>query len=82
MGCSFQKVGVADPLLIKRKVRRMTLYAKIGYRTRLVAGSDLVHGRPLRTYRRGRTCTVEGCDIRLSLYNPNERCALHDHHTY
>jgi hypothetical protein len=60
----------------------MTLYAKMGYRTRLVAGSDLVHGRPLRTYRRGRTCMVEGCDIRLSLYNPNERCALHDHHTY
>lgn len=82
MGCSFQKVGVTDPLLIKRKVRPMTLYAKIGYGTRLVAGSDLVHGRPLRTYRRGRTCTVEGCDIRLSLYNPNERCALHDHHTY
>jgi hypothetical protein len=60
----------------------MTLYAKAGYGSRLVAGSDLVHGRPLRTYRRGRTRMVEGCDTRLSLYNPNARCSLHDLVTY
>jgi hypothetical protein len=60
----------------------MSLYAKFGYGSRLVAGSDLVHGRPLRTYRGGRTCLVEGCDTRLSLYNPNARCSLHDHRTY
>jgi hypothetical protein len=56
----------------------MTVYAKAGYGTRLVTGSDLIHGRPLRTYGRGRTCVVEGCDTRLSLYNPNARCSLHD----
>ena len=60
----------------------MTTYAKLGYGTRLVAGSDLVHGRPLRTYGPGRTCTMEGCDTRLSLYNPKGRCSLHDHHTF
>ena len=60
----------------------MTLYVKLGYGTRLVAGSDLVHGRPLKTYQQGRTCVVEGCDIRLSVYNPRARCSLHDRCTY
>jgi hypothetical protein len=59
----------------------MTLYVKVGYGTRLVAGSDLVHGRPLKTYQQGRTCKVDGCGTRLSLYNPNPRCSLHDHLT-
>ena len=59
----------------------MTLYAKVSYGTRRVAASDLVHGRPLRTYRRGRTCTVEGCNTRLSLYNPSARCSIHGHYT-
>jgi hypothetical protein len=57
----------------------MTMHSKIGYGTRLVAGSDLVHGRPLRTYGRGRMCMFEGCDTRLSLYNPTVRCSLHNH---
>jgi len=60
----------------------MSTYAQVGYRSRLLAGSDLVHGRPLRTYRGGRTCMVEGCDTRLSRYNPNTGCSLHDHGTY
>lgn len=60
----------------------MTTYAKIGSGNRLLAASDLIHGRPLRTYRRGRTCGVEGCDTRLSLYNPNAQCSLHDRHAY
>jgi hypothetical protein len=60
----------------------MTLHAKVGYATRLATGSDLVHGRPLRTYQRGRTCMVEGCDIRLSVYNPNARCSLHGLYRY
>jgi hypothetical protein len=60
----------------------MTLYAKVGYKTRLATGSDLVHGRPLRKYQRGRTCMVEWCNIRLSVYNPNPRCCLHEHYTY
>jgi hypothetical protein len=60
----------------------MSLYAKVGSESKWLAVSDLVHGRPLTTYRPGRTCTVEGCDTRLSLYNPNPRCALHDAHSY
>jgi hypothetical protein len=60
----------------------MTMPSKVGSGSRLVAGSDLVHGRPLRTYGRGRTCMVEGCDTRLSLYNPSAQCSLHDHRTY
>jgi hypothetical protein len=60
----------------------MSTHTKVGYRSRRMAGSDLVHGRPLRTYGQGRTCMVEGCDTRLSLYNPNTRCSLHDDRTY
>ena len=55
----------------------MTTYVKVNNGSRQLGGSDLVHGRPVRTYRKGRTCMVEGCDTRLSLYNPNARCWLH-----
>ena len=60
----------------------MTTYAKFGYGTRLVTGSELVHGSQVRTYGRGRTCMAEGCGTRLSLYNPNARCSLHDHEAF
>jgi hypothetical protein len=60
----------------------MTRSAKVGFGSRLLAGSELVHGRPVRTYGRERRCVVEGCDIRLSLYNPNAQCYLHDHERY
>lgn len=43
-----------------------------------LSGTELVHGRPLRTYRRGRTCALEECDTRLSVYNPSPVCALHN----
>lgn len=42
-----------------------------------LSGSEMVHGRPIRTYGRGRSCEVEDCDTRLSLYNPGPVCALH-----
>jgi hypothetical protein len=60
----------------------MTAYVRVGYAPRHVVGSDLIHGRPLRTFGRGRTCMVEGCNTRLSLYNPTVRCSLHDHRRY
>jgi hypothetical protein len=60
----------------------MTTYVKVGSASRQLAGSDLIHGRPLRTYGRGRTCMVEGCNTRLSFYNPTVRCSLHDHRRY
>jgi hypothetical protein len=60
----------------------MSSYAKLGYGSRQVAGSDLIHGRPVRTFGQGRTCLVEGCRTRLSLYNPKAWCSLHDHRTY
>jgi hypothetical protein len=41
------------------------------------AGTELVHGRPARTYGRGRVCSTEGCGTALSLYNPNPRCWIH-----
>lgn len=59
----------------------MSTYARRGHWSRLLDGTDLVSGRPVRTHGRGRRCMVEGCDTRLSLYNPNPRCALHEHHT-
>jgi hypothetical protein len=59
----------------------MTPYAKAANGSRMLAGSDLIHGSPVRTFGRGRTCKVEGCGTRLSLYNPNVRCSLHEHRT-
>jgi hypothetical protein len=59
----------------------MTMYPKSASGSRRLAGSDLIHGSPVRTFGRGRTCKVEGCDTRLSLYNPNARCSLHEHRT-
>jgi len=41
------------------------------------SGTELVHSRPARTYGRGRTCEVDECDTRLSMYNPKPVCALH-----
>jgi hypothetical protein len=31
-----------------------------------------------KTYGGGRTCTVAGCETRLSTYNPSNICALHN----
>jgi hypothetical protein len=33
-------------------------------------------GEPLRTYGKGRICTFEGCQTRLSKYNPTTRCSI------
>lgn len=57
----------------------MSIYAKARSGSRMLAGSDLIHGSPVRTFGQGRTCKVEGCGTRLSLYNPNVRCSLHEH---
>lgn len=32
---------------------------------------------PNRVYESGRICEVESCNTRLSVYNPDPRCALH-----
>lgn len=34
--------------------------------------------RPSRSFGKGRTCTEEGCETRLSLYNPGKYCYLHE----
>ncbi len=44
---------------------------------RFVTGTELIQGRPVRTYGRGRTCSTSGCETTLSLYNPNPRCSVH-----
>lgn len=44
---------------------------------RFVAGSEVIHGRPVRTYGRGRVCSSSGCGTTLSLYNPHPFCSLH-----
>ena len=59
----------------------MTLNGYAANRSRMLTGSDLIHGNPARTFGKGRTCKVEGCGTRLSLYNPNARCSLHEHRT-
>jgi hypothetical protein len=40
-------------------------------------GTELVQGRPAKTYNRGRVCSTAGCGTTLSLYNPNPRCWIH-----
>jgi hypothetical protein len=35
------------------------------------------HGRPARTFARGRICAEPGCDTKLSIYNDDEFCCLH-----
>ncbi len=44
---------------------------------RRVSCTELIHGRPVSTYRRGRVCSREGCGTTLSLYNPNQHCSVH-----
>jgi hypothetical protein len=42
-----------------------------------LSGTQMEHSNPGRKYKAGRTCEVEGCDARLSVYNPGSVCALH-----
>ena len=35
------------------------------------------HRSPTRRYTRHRTCAEDGCETVLSVYNPDDRCALH-----
>lgn len=34
---------------------------------------------PVRTFGNGRVCSAEGCGTLLSLYNPSDMCAIHEH---
>ena len=35
------------------------------------------HGRPARTFERGRVCAETGCNTKLSIYNDSDHCCLH-----
>jgi hypothetical protein len=37
-----------------------------------------IHRRPMNTFRADRTCAEPGCETRLSVYNPRQRCWLHE----
>jgi hypothetical protein len=34
--------------------------------------------RPSRTFPAGRVCDASGCETRLSIYNPDRRCSIHE----
>jgi hypothetical protein len=34
--------------------------------------------RASRAFAKGRTCLEEGCEARLSMYNPGKYCSLHE----
>jgi hypothetical protein len=53
-----------------------------GQGTRRISATELIHGRPTPSFGRGRVCTASGCRIHLSVYNPTDRCSLHDHPLY
>jgi len=46
---------------------------------RPLAGGPVVgeSGSAVNSYPTGRVCSHDGCDTRLSRYNPDEQCALH-----
>jgi len=45
-----------------------------------VAGEAFTGGseRASKAFATGRTCKEEGCDVRLSIYNPGSFCSLHE----
>jgi hypothetical protein len=45
-------------------------------------GTEIARGRPSPTFGRGRVCAVSGCGTRLSMYNAEVRCAIHNHPLY
>ena len=36
------------------------------------------HGRPSRTFARGRVCAEDGCETKLSIYNEGRYCFQHE----
>ena len=36
------------------------------------------HGRPSRTFARGRVCAEPGCETKLSMYNNGKYCYQHE----
>ncbi|MDQ4149498.1 MAG: hypothetical protein M3164_05835 [Actinomycetota bacterium] len=46
--------------------------------TKAIAGSRVgIASKRNRRFEPGRTCSYEGCETKLSVYNPQDRCWLH-----
>ncbi len=43
-----------------------------------IGGARLTGGSRATVHGRDRVCAHQACDVRLSIYNPSDRCALHD----
>jgi hypothetical protein len=43
-----------------------------------VAVMSLIHGQPARTYGKKRVCAFVDCGTRLSMYNPMNKCSIHE----
>lgn len=79
------KPGSRDPWIAARRVRN-TLGLRVVYLVmeqrsaeRSIQATPLVsHGRPARTFGEGRICRHPGCRTRLSIYNSNPHCYLHE----
>jgi hypothetical protein len=55
----------------------MTTFGPLIQKMSQLSGTQMEHGKPVRTHKPGRTCQVEHCGARLSVYNPGPVCALH-----
>ena len=55
----------------------MTSFGPLIHKTSQLSGTQMERGNPVRKFKAGRTCEVEGCEARLSVYNPGPVCALH-----
>lgn len=44
---------------------------------RVVADRMVTWHRPVSTERAGRVCAQEGCGTKLSIYNTDDRCSMH-----
>ncbi len=75
---------VADALGMKPSAAKRRIYAMRANGIPLVQVDEIPAGRNGHVpvwrliYPRGRTCTVPGCGAHLSIYNPSDRCGLHE----
>ena len=48
-----------------------------GPRPRHESSRALATGEPLETFSQDRRCAAEGCEAKLSRYNPSDTCSVH-----
>jgi hypothetical protein len=63
--------------MIKKGSTMTTSFGPMIHKMKQLSGTQIERSNPVRRYKAARTCEIEGCDARLSVYNPGPVCALH-----